>query len=266
MLVKELKGNSGCSIQLHKKDGVFFVRKQATTIKVSKRLEEQVNILSDIRKISSSPVILSTTKNREIFEYDMEFIEGDLFSRYTHFNSEEEILLAFRKILGFIEKCSKIKHSNAFSLNNRIVRKLNSLNEIIDVQEGVWSLVPKEDIILKETFCHGDMTFENIIIDKHDNCVFIDPLKPYLKHYFADISKLLKEVCHNWTYINSGVRVSSRHNSILLNELMNNALYNNFEKHHKILVCIDLLRTIPYLKDEKKVSLVNQEINKLCKK
>lgn len=114
-------------------------------------------------------------------------------------------------------------------------------SELVDRLPAV---LPKE---FQVTFYHGDLTFENIIVDSFGEPCLIDPLDSYMPNYFADITKLCVELWGFWSFIfrddipNAGVYYALR------NELLNSSLWSVYYPYMKVLVGIDLLRTLPYL-------------------
>ena len=64
--------------------------------------------------------------------------------------------------------------------------------------EYLKTYVNSTQIIVPKTFCHGDLTFNNIIFHKN-RLFFIDFLDSYIDSFFCDLVKLKQDLYHLWS-------------------------------------------------------------------
>ena len=89
----------------------------------------------------------------------------------------------------------------------QILDKLDSLKEKSSYSKYIEFLrkyVEDKRIIVPHTFCHGDLTFANIIF--HQNRLFfIDFLDCYVDTFLSDLVKLKQDLHHLWAVRNQNV-------------------------------------------------------------
>lgn len=192
------------------------------------------------------PMVKKYERNLKETYFDMEYLKNtDLFSNYIKNTSKYESKLKFNKIIKDLKKF--YKRNNEISIkNNKLLDELITKKAIPSVKTLQKSslgrvLLKKKKIIInnlecdnilgifrniideknsiskklklnfdtkKKTIIHGDLTFENILIDKHDS-YFIDPLGSFMdvKHTgdflfkttpLFDLGKLLQSIIANY--------------------------------------------------------------------
>lgn len=258
----DVSGNSGCKVEVYESDVRTFVRKTSSNVDYNVRMKAQVEKLIKIRsnEVVTAPQIYNVAYNKDgLFFYDMEFIRGKSFASFILSAPWNSISNVFDKILGFIDDCmsSRGKPTTLLCVGNKIA----SLAHLGVVSDDLYEYLLKNNFgYVNETFSHGDLSFENIIVDQDENVYLIDALNSYIPNYFCDISKLLTELLGNWSYINSRIDINPTAYASLLHKLKAHPVYNDFRQYDKLLTIVDLLRTVPYLKDEKKIALVYKKI------
>ena len=111
-------------------------------------------------------------------------------------------------------------------------------------------------IIVPHTFCHGDLTFDNIIFHKY-RLFFIDFLDCYVDTFLSDLVKLKQDLHHLWSVHNQDVYSVRIHQiyQYIWDKL--EVRYESFmnESFH-ILDAMNALRIEPYLtSDDQRVIL-----------
>ena len=131
------------------------------------------------------------------------------------------------------------KTSNLFSQS-----ELSILEHLISVVKGVESF--------PSGFCHGDLTFSNMILSTEDNTLYlIDFLKVYLDSPLVDLAKIEQDLEYGWScrFENEGVGTKAK---ILGQYLLDN--FNYVEKQDmQLFIAIRFLNTariLPYCTDE----------------
>ena len=93
--------------------------------------------------------------------------------------------------------------------------------------------------------CHGDLAFDNILVDEGKNAWLIDPLTPVFNSCYWDAAKVLQSTYCNWRDIRRGVfRPAPAYMAAFTNRILCR------DEQHPVLyfLCAVLLRIIPYAK------------------
>ncbi len=265
-IISEISGNSGCKVFLCKDKGLDFIRKISLTSNQSLRLKEQHNKILSLKKegMNMPEVLCSDFTDDGFFYYDMERIRGQTFATYIQSETWENIFYCFDEIILALKAVNRKKLSGVIT-HIDIIEKINSLKEYINIPEQVFDMLNNiNEFSIDKTLNHGDATFENILITKTRKIFFIDPIDTYMQSYMGDVSKMLTEVWSGWSNINSNIELSPIVNLALEKRISMLATDFNLLK---ILVIVDLLRTVPYLNDDCKIDQVYKAVEKIiCKK
>ena len=162
MYIKKLTGNSGCDILLLENNKYTFVRKISSSIVYNQRLQSQVEKQINFSKLSGeilTPKVYDEGINSSgLYYFDMEYVHGNIFSDYIRHNDINTIMPIYKKILKFLD----MKTVGKFDATKKITEKLDSLPNIDKDTRNIilntsWAHTPT-------SFCHGDLTFENMIV------------------------------------------------------------------------------------------------------
>lgn len=253
-----LGGHSGCKIVLYEiNDNEKFVRKISASKEYNKRLEVQCKKQQNFEnEYIKTPKILNQGYNEDgLFYFDMEFIQGITLSKYIESIEISKIKDLVKRIVSCIrdEKIAKSTvNDEAFK------KKINSLKEKL----GDKNLIVKEAIDMlnqhswtnfKKSYCHGDLTLENILI-KNDQLYLIDFLDSFYDCYILDISTVLQDVELLWSYrydseinINTILRLLA-FRDILIDEIKSSDSCLYIEVYYALL--LKIIRIFPYAKDD----------------
>jgi tRNA A-37 threonylcarbamoyl transferase component Bud32 len=225
-----LKGHSGCKVLLIEKN---VVRKISSSNLYNQRLisqmDKQKKFSHDI--IKTPRIIDSGITDDGNFYFDMEYIKGINLCEYFRKNSSNDCIKII-KILTNRNKNYKI------NIKNEIKEKLNSLKVNKEDHEMILSC----DWIVDSGYCHGDLTFENIIISNSD-LYLIDFLDSFVDAPIIDESKLLQDSFCYWSFSDSLYVPKTKLFKIC--ELFDT-------KQHFCMLLVHLLRIIPYADQKKK--------------
>ena len=167
-------GLSGCKLELIK-GGVL--RKYSSSINYNQRLIKQVDkqILFSkfILKNIDTPKVLAKSSN-QLFSFDMEYIPG--LSSYEYFSSVNICGVEFviQTLFDYFDYFSN--NMREFNISNKVIEKINSLQnktKYSDYLKYLRTYIDNNQVIVPKTFCHGDLTFNNIIFHKN-RLFFID--------------------------------------------------------------------------------------------
>jgi hypothetical protein len=192
-------GLSGCKLEIIDSG---ILRKYSSSLDYNTRLLKQVDkqILFSklILKNIDTPKVLATQYD-QIYSFDMEYIPG--LSSYEYFSLVNVYGIEFviQTLFDYFDYFSD--NARDLIINNKIIEKINFLQiktKYPDYLEYLKTYVNNNQIIVPKTFCHGDLTFNNIIFHKN-RLFFIDFLDSYVDSFFCDLVKLKQDLYHLWS-------------------------------------------------------------------
>lgn len=252
--IKKLNGNSGCDVSLYKHEDSFIVRKISPSVSYNSRLIVQCN-RQDICNIDGvfSPKVYGSGYNDSLFYFDSEYIDGKTLNIVAQEKNPDDTYLLINKILhGFSS------HSTG-NIDNQIKSKLFSLKEKCDFKyqyyidfcfDFDWSLIPS-------TACHGDLTFENIII-KNNDIYLIDFLDVFASSYYIDLSKIMTDILFGWSW--RKIKDIPLVKNVILYDKIREKLTDLEFNACKRLIIIHLLRIISYCNDDNTSELIDNSL------
>ena len=247
-------GLSGCSLELIN-DRVL--RKYSPTTDYNSRLlsqaDKQVVFGNRIYKNIDAPKVYDIQQNY----FDMEYIAGKSFEEFFSSASVNDVEFVVSTLFDYFD--TLISTARSFDATNKILTKIDSLKEKSSHKKYIEFLrkyVEDNKIIVPHTFCHGDLTFANIIFHKN-RLFFIDFLDCYVDTFLSDLVKLKQDLHHLWAVRNQDVYSNRIHQiyQYIWDKL--EVRYESFmnESFH-ILDVMNTLRIEPYLtSDDQRVIL-----------
>ena len=241
-------GLSGCSLELIN-DRVL--RKHSPSIEYNSRLlsqaEKQKVFANRIYKNVDAPKVYDIQSDY----FDMEYIPGNTFSEFFSTASVNDVEFVVQTLFDYFD--SLISTSRMVDATNKILKKLDSLKEKTFHKEYIEFLrkyVESNKIIVPHTFCHGDLTFSNIIFHKN-RLFFIDFLDCYVDTFLSDLVKIKQDLDYFWALKTWNVHTHRLEQiyRFAWNELENrysSFMYEPFD----ILDVMNILRIEPYLTSE----------------
>jgi len=238
-------GLSGCSLELIN-DRV--IRKYSPTTDYNSRLlsqaDKQVVFGNRIYKNIDAPKVYDIQKNY----FDMEYVAGKSFEEFFSIASVNDIEFVVSTLFDYFD--ALISTARNIDATKQILDKLDSLKEKSSYPKYIEFLrkyVENKRIIVPHTFCHGDLTFANIIFHKN-RLFFIDFLDCYVDTFLSDLVKLKQDLHHLWAVRNQDVYSNRIHQiyQYIWDKL--EVRYESFmnESFH-ILDVMNTLRIEPYL-------------------
>jgi len=238
-------GLSGCSLELIN-DRVL--RKYSPTTDYNSRLlsqaDKQVVFGNRIYKNIDAPKVYDIQQNY----FDMEYIAGKSFEEFFSAASVNDIEFVVSTLFDYFD--TLISTARNIDATKQILDKIDSLKEKSSHKKYIEFLrkyVENNRIIVPHTFCHGDLTFANIIFHKN-RLFFIDFLDCYVDTFLSDLVKLKQDLHHLWAVRNQDVYSNRIHQiyQYIWDKL--EVRYESFmnESFH-ILDAMNALRIEPYL-------------------
>lgn len=238
-------GLSGCSLELIN-DRVL--RKYSPTTDYNSRLlsqaDKQVVFGNRIYKNIDAPKVYDIQKNY----FDMEYVAGKSFEEFFSIASVNDVEFVVSTLFDYFD--TLISTARNIDATKQILDKLDSLKEKSSYPKYIEFLrkyVEDRRITVPHTFCHGDLTFANIIFHKN-RLFFIDFLDCYVDTFLSDLVKLKQDLYHLWAVRNQDVYSNRIHQ---IYQYIWDKLEVRYESYlnegFHILDVINSLRIEPYL-------------------
>ena len=269
----DIKGHSGCKIDIIESDENLYVKKSTTDQKYLDRLAAQgVKQQTDSALCGCilTPEILELKHTDDECYILMEYIYAKNFIDYFESASSKDIDRFINVFIDYVN--SEFTLSETKDINKNVfIDKFESIikscqnNELLKDNIRVKSILDdcKENFIdkLPDVIkmpigkCHGDLTFSNILFASY-YYYFIDYLDSFIETPIQDIVKLRQDTKYLW----SVMMYTKRYDSIRLNMIfkyiddkINNYFINNkfYCQLYDRLQLMNILRILPYVKEEK---------------
>ena len=245
-------GLSGCKLELI---GSNTLRKHSSSQSYNKRLELQVKkqelFSNQVFRNVETPKVL----RKEDSYFDMEYVTGRSFDEYFSMCSVSDIDFVFDSLCGYFD--GLISHSQYYQpevSKKRLLDKINSLEthtrhltDLYHIRQMVSSITMK----IPQTFCHGDLTFTNIIFNKN-RLYLIDFLDCFIDSFLCDLIKLKQDLYYHWSLDVQGVK------SLRIRQIYS-YIWDKIEQRYSeyvdtiefnVLDILNTLRIEPYLTNE----------------
>ena len=245
-------GLSGCKLELI---GSNTLRKHSSSLSYNKRLELQVKkqelFSTQVFRNVETPKVLSKGDSY----FDMEYVTGRSFDEYFSVCSVSDIDFVFDSLCGYFDGLiSNAQYYQPEVSKKRLLDKINSLEthtrhltDLYHIRQMVSSITMK----IPQTFCHGDLTFTNIIFNKN-RLYYIDFLDCFIDSFLCDLIKLKQDLYYHWSLDVQGIK------NLRIRQIYS-FLWRKLEKRYSqyvetiefdVLDILNTLRIEPYLTNE----------------
>ena len=259
-VICRLSGFSGATVLLIEKDnGVRVIRKIASSEKSISSLKLQVERQSFLKKhlgsVVNVPEIIDCYESGDEYWYDMQYIQAIEAVDFLSAPSRLELRYFASKLFMIFSAQSVFKdqYTVQFDLVNEINKKLAKINTASDFKfspiiSQISHLLPHEYYSLNSNIVHGDMTLENILIDKSSQLWLIDPSPlSTINHYWLDVAKTYQGLHSNWfTRRNKSI---ARSTAAILSDMISQHMIDfdpDYSLFHKSLTALNYARILPY--------------------
>lgn len=252
-------GLSGCKLELLNNT---TLRKYSSSPEYNSRLLKQVDkqnfFYNLILKNIDTPKVLSVNKD----SFDMDYVPALSFYEFFSSASVENIEFVIETLFGYFDFISS--RFRMVDVTDEILNKLDSLmprSHHKNFIRHLKKLVEEESIVVPNTFCHGDLTFNNILF--HPNRLFfIDFLDSYVDSFLCDLVKMKQDLYYLWSLKIqnlSSVRMIQTYRYIW--EKLESRYEYYIEKiSFDVLDAINILRIEPYLTNPQQTIILNKVI------
>ena len=199
-------GLSGCKLELI---GSNVLRKHSSSLSYNKRLGLQVKkqelFSNQVFRNVETPRVL----RKEDRYFDMEYVTGRSFDEYFSVCSVSDIDFVFDSLCGYFDGLIfNSKYYQPEVSKKRLLDKIDSLmththhlGDLYHIRQCVRTISMK----IPQTFCHGDLTFTNIIFNKN-RLYYIDFLDCFIDSFLCDLIKLKQDLYYHWSLDVQGIK------------------------------------------------------------
>ena len=189
-------GLSGCKLELIDSR---ILRKYSPSTEYNSRLSLQVR-----KQILFSQRIFKNVDTPKIYNiqneyFDMEYIPGKSSVQFFSTASINDVEFVINTLFQYFDfTISNYRMMNVQSSINKKITVLKNKTDYISYLNWIERLIESQDIYVPNTFCHGDLTFDNIIFHKN-RLFFIDFLDCYIDSFISDLVKLKQDLYYLWS-------------------------------------------------------------------
>jgi len=188
-------GLSGCRLELIN-DRVL--RKYSPSIEYNSRLYSQID-----KQVLFSQRIMKNVDAPKVYDvqdgyFDMEYIPGHSFVEFFSTASVNDVEFVIDTLFQYFD--TLISNHRSMNIRSSVLEKIETLRDKTQYRhylECIEVMVEKYDLYVPKTFCHGDLTFSNIIFHKN-RLFFIDFLDCYVDSFISDLVKLKQDLYYLW--------------------------------------------------------------------
>ena len=287
MVEIEVKGHSGCQIDIAREDRDLYIYKSSYDAKYLSRLVKQAQkqqkaAVEEYQHVRI-PQIYSIDQDEKHVSVKMEYVYSRNFVEYFESAGFEQINYFIKALILFIGKelkvspVQKVPTKITIDKYNDVVKNINSnkrLKEDLEIQ-NLLQLTKKmfddmaelDSIEIPLGLCHGDLTFSNILFNGN-NYYLIDFLDSFLESPLMDIVKIRQDSSHMWSqlmyikpYDNLRLKIICEKIDFEIDKYFSR--YDWYRRYYHVFQVLNLLRILQYAKEDKVILFLKKELNKL---
>lgn len=272
----EVKGHSGCQIDVVAEDGNLYVYKSTADTKYLNRLELQaqkqkaaaavphqhirVPQVYDIERDDKTVVV------RMQYVYSKNFVE---FFNHAGFEQVDYLIGALKYFIEYEVEQSEMKRVSATVFQEKFaeVRSKVVTNPLYKGDLLVQSIINRSarvfgglsDMVIPVGLCHGDLTFSNILFNGN-NYYLIDFLDSFVETPLQDIVKIRQDTAYRWSQLMYAKQCDEVRLHIVLDKIDQeidryfSEKYAWYRDYYKVVQLMNILRILPYAREEKVIA------------
>lgn len=282
----EVKGHSGCQIDIVPEEDGLYVYKSTADPKYLKRLALQAQKQQRASQTKYQhiriPEIVSLEQNPTETIIKMQYVYSKNFIEFFEQAGFEQIDYLINALTYFID--DEISHSPvqkvpASKFHDKMdeIRMKCSKNALFDGDEETVRLLDESERVFRALLehieipmgiCHGDLTFSNILFNGN-NYYLIDFLDNFIETPLQDICKLRQDTAFRWSQLMYTKRFDEVRLHIVCDKIDKaidehfSSKYDWYNQYYQIMQLMNILRIFPYAKEQRVVDYLKRVISSL---
>lgn len=281
----EVKGHSGCQIDVISENNNIFVYKSTKDPKYLNRLalqaeKQKAASLIEFQHIRV-PRIYEIDKNKNTTIVKMQYVYSKNFIEFFEQAGFEQIDYLIGALKYFIEyeinKCkletvsplifqNKFKEIKEKVAGNPLFNEDTTIKSILNDCQNEFN--KQKGMLLPVGICHGDLTFSNILFNGN-NYYLIDFLDSFIETPLQDIVKIRQDTAYRWSQLMYTKRYDSARLGIICDKIdfeINNYFGNKYSwyiDYYRIMQLMNILRILPYAHEKKVIDYLKNILKNL---
>lgn len=281
----EVKGHSGCQIDVVSEGNNIYVYKSTADPKYLKRLALQAEKQKAAAEVEYQhirvPKILAIKRTDETVVIKMQYVYSRNFIEFFEQAGFEQIDYLIGALEYFIEheisRCrletvparlfqDKFAEIKGKCLTNPLYRGDDAvILDILNRSEQIFNAMG--DLLIPVGLCHGDLTFSNILFNGN-NYYLIDFLDSFVETPLQDIVKIRQDTAFRWSQLMYTKRYDAVRLHIVLDKIDReidtyfSSKYQWYREYYQVMQLMNILRILPYAHEQKVIDYLKDTL--LC--
>lgn len=279
----EVKGHSGCQINVVREDGQLYVYKSSQDPKYLDRLVLQGKKQRQAAQVELQhiriPKIHAIDRNDSMVNIKMDYVYSKNFVEFFEHAGFEQVGYLIDALIMYIEY--EIKNSplatvsrnvvtdkftdvKAKTLSNKFLSGDVEIEKIMESSQRVFDNLT--DMLIPVGTCHGDLTFSNILFNGN-NYYLIDFLDSFIESPLLDIVKLRQDTAWLWSqlmYVHPCDTIRLRIAFGKIDEALDTYFSSRYEwygRYYRPLQLMNFLRILQYAHEPAVIDYLKNAIN-----
>ena len=281
----QVKGHSGCQIDVVSEDSGIYVYKSTADPKYLRRLalqaKKQRAAAEDEYQHIRVPQIFELQENADTTIIKMQYVYSKNFIEFFEQAGFEQVDYLIGALKYFVEheisKCElqkvapkifqdKFAEIKGKCLTNPLYEGNEEILSILNRSEQVFNSLP--ELTMPIGICHGDLTFSNILFNGN-NYYLIDFLDSFIETPLQDIVKIRQDTQFRWSQLMYTKPYDATRLRIVCDKIDHEIhqyftrKYQWYSDNYSVVQLMNILRILPYAKEEKVVQYLVDVLNQL---
>lgn len=281
----QVKGHSGCQIDVVSEDSGIYVYKSTADPKYLKRLalqaKKQRAAAEDEYQHIRVPQIFELQENADTTIIKMQYVYSKNFIEFFEQAGFEQVDYLIGALKYFVEheisKCElqkvapkifqdKYAEIKGKCLTNPLYEGNEVILSILNRSEQVFNSL--SELTMPIGICHGDLTFSNILFNGN-NYYLIDFLDSFIETPLQDIVKIRQDTQFRWSQLMYTKPYDATRLRIVCDKIDHEIhqyftrKYQWYSDNYSVVQLMNILRILPYAKEEKVVQYLVDVLNQL---
>lgn len=281
----EVKGHSGCQIDVVSEDSGIYVYKSTADPKYLRRLalqaKKQKSAAEDEYQHIRVPKIYELQENADTTIVKMQYVYSKNFIEFFEQAGFEQVDYLIGALESFVEreisKCELQKVSpKIFQDKFAEIKGKCLVNPMYEGREDIFSILDRSEKIFQTLqeleipvgICHGDLTFSNILFNGN-NYYLIDFLDSFIETPLQDIVKIRQDTAFRWSqlmYTKPYDAVRLRIVCDKIDKEINKYFaekYPWYTANYPLMQLMNILRILPYAHEKKVIDYLVDVLNEI---